>query len=169
MKTLSEFFQHSSAYWGERGHWLVVMTKHRDADCLSRSNFRCALQLLGGNGNEGAKGSQEINDNLAIEEASHWAVGWLQYLIINPEAKELVAKAERMLEKLEDYPVLSDADFSNLETEEANEVWQNCYRVKGRLQYIRAHRDQFEFRDLRDMLANVRGKYFSGYASELLN
>ena len=92
MKTLSEYFKSSSAYWGERHDWLVIATTHREADCLTRSNFRSLIRKLGGNGTEGAKGSQSINDNLAIEEASHLAVGWIQYLIVNPEAKEIVAR-----------------------------------------------------------------------------
>lgn len=169
MKTLSEYFKRDSAYWGECSDWLVVATTHRDADCLTRSNYRCLIQLMGGKGTEGAKGSQSINDNVRIEEASHWAVGWVQYLIINPEAKELVALAEQALERLEDYPVLDEEDFSELEREEADEVWKSCYCVKERIEYIREHRGQFEFHDLRDMLSCVRGNYFAGYASELIS
>lgn len=169
MKALSEYFQTSSAYWGENSDWLVVATTHRESDCLVRSNYRSLIKALGGTGSEGRKGSQSINDNLAIEEASHWAVGWVQYLIVNPAATELVAKAESLLEKLEDYPVVDERDFSELETEEADEVWRNCYRVKDRLAYIREHRSQFEFHDFSEMLAVVRGKYFIGYASELIN
>lgn len=169
MKALSEFFRHSSAYWGERSHWLVVLTTDRDADCLTRSNYRTAIQMLGGNGNEGAKGSQDINDNLAVDEATHWAVGWVQYLIVNPDCAELVAIANKIQEDLEDYPILDESDFSELEMEEANEVWSNCFRIKERIEYIRKHRSQFEFHDLRDMLSCVRGKYFAGYPSELLS
>lgn len=169
MKPLSEYFKHSSAYWGERSHWLVASHNNRDADCLTRSNWRCFIRLLGGQGTEGAKGSQDINDNVAIEEANHWACGWVQYLIINPEATDLVALAEKTLERLEDYPVLDEQDFSELETEEAHEVWQNCYRPKARLKYIREHRSQFEFHDFKDLLNCARGKYFAGYASELLD
>jgi len=131
MNTLSEYFKSSSAYWGECSTWLVAATTTRGADCLARSNWRCFIKLLGGNGAEGLKGPQSINDNVRIEEASHWAVGWVQYLIINPDAKELVALAGKTREELEDYPVLSDEDFSELEMEEAHEVWKNCYRVKG--------------------------------------
>lgn len=171
MQTLSEYFQTSSAYWGKKSDWLVVAIKHRDSDCLTRSNFRCLVAMLAGKESKhaGAKGSTELNDSVAIEEASHWAVGWVQYLILDPNAKELVALVENQLEKLEGYPVVNEDDFSELETEEANEVWKNCYRPNERIDYIRKHRNQFEFHDMADMLACVRGKYFAGYASEILN
>jgi hypothetical protein len=170
MKTLSEYFQTSSAYWGEDSHWLVVATKHRDSDCLTRSNFRCMVAALAGKENKhaGAKGSTALCDTVAIEEASHWAVGWIQYLVIDPADIEKVKQAEQLLAKLEDYPVLNEEDWSELETEEANEVWKNCYRPKERITYIREHRDQFEFHDIADLLSCVRGKYFAGYASELI-
>lgn len=169
MKTLSEMFGRDSAYWGERGNWLVVSVIMRDSDCLSRSNYRCMIQLLGGKGTEGAKGNQEINDNVAIEEASHWAVGWIQYLIINPAHAESVKIATEAIERLEDYPVLDESDYSELEQEEATEVWKNCYHPKERVEYIRKHKSQFEFRDFSDLIGCVRGNYFAGYASELLN
>lgn len=171
MKTLSEYFGSSSAYWGEKSDWLVVATKHRNSDCLVRSNFRCLIEALAGKEHKhaGAKGSSELTEFLAIEEASHWAVGWLQYLIINPADTVGIALAEKLLAEIEDYPVLNEEDFSELESEEANETWKNCYNPSERIEYIRQNRSQFEFHDLRDMLGCVRGNYFAGYASELLN
>ena len=169
MKTLSEYFKSSACYWGDKSDWLVVETVNRDSDCLSRSNYRCFVQLLGGKQSDGAKGSQEINENVAIEEATHWACGWLQYLIINPACGELVKLAGETLEKLDDYPVLNESDFSELESQEADETWKNCFRPLERVKYIRDHKSQFEFRSLADLLGCVRGNYFAGYASELLN
>ena len=118
MKPLSEYFKTSSAYWGERSDWLVAYATHRDADCLARSNWRSFIRKLGGTGEEGAKGSQEINENLAIEEANHWAVGWVQYLLIAPTAADLIAKAEEINADLEDYPVVDEMDWSQLEYDE---------------------------------------------------
>jgi hypothetical protein len=168
MKKLSEYFGRDSAYWGERPDWLVCATLNRDSSVLARSNYRCFIKLLGGKGTEGAKGSTEISENVAIEEASHWACGWLQYLIINPACKELIELAEAAHERLHNYPVLDDDDFSALETEEANQIWRDCYNAKERANYVRKYRSQFEFHNLPDMLHCLRGKYFCGYASELV-
>jgi hypothetical protein len=65
--------------------------------------------------------------------------------------------------------VLNENDFSEREQEAADETWRNCYREKERIKYIRAHRSQFSFASFRDLLDCVRGKFFAGYASELIN
>lgn len=168
MRTLSEYFKRDSAYWGGRREWLVVVTLNRDSGALDRSNYRCVLKLLGGKGTEGAKGSQEVADGVAVEEASHWACGWIQYLIIDPSRPDLVAIAGEALKRLEDYPVLDEDDYSREESEEADLVWRDCYRERERVKYIREHPSQFEFRSFADLIGCVRGKYFSGYASELI-
>jgi hypothetical protein len=182
LPTVRSAFARDSAYWGERADWLIVYTTHRDADCLNRSNYRTVLRMLGAKGTEGAKGSQSITDNLAIEEASHWACGWVQRIVIRPATKalrdsdadawlECVRQEEavaKVLGRIESYPVLDENDFCELETEEANQIWTSCYSVADRIEYIRKHRSQFEFGDFADMLGCVRGKYFAGYASELI-
>jgi hypothetical protein len=106
---------------------------------------------------------------IQTERFSHWAVGWCDYLLVNPECKDAVALADKILDKLDDYPVVNEEHWSNLETEEANQVWKDCYRVKDRIAHVRKHRSQFEFRDFADMLGCLRGHYFNGYASELLS
>jgi hypothetical protein len=74
--------------------------------------------------------------------------------------------------------------LSKVEDEEANRVWLGCYSDAERIKYMRQHASQFdclyvsykpdctETRPLaarwRDILANARGRYFSGYASELI-
>jgi hypothetical protein len=68
----------------------------------------------------------------------------------------------------ESYPILSEDDHSALEQEEADRVWCENYNARERLEYVRRHRGQFDFRNFTDMLGCLRGKYFSGYASELI-
>lgn len=157
----------SSAYWGDRGDWLIVLAVHRDSDALSRSNFEVAEQAL--KALPEVKGWQGENGPVEIVRFNHWAVGWVDYLCVNPECKPAVTLAESMREKLEDYPVLDEEHYSQTEQTEADETWRNCYNERERVKYIREHRSQFEFHDLADLLGCVRGKYFAGYASELLN
>jgi len=167
--TLKEAFKKHSCYFGDYGEWLIVAAVHRDSDCLARSNYRSFIRCLGGTGEEGAGGCQTVLPGLRIEEATHWACGWVQYLVIDPTNAELCCISERILAALEDYPAIDEEDFSKLETEEANEVWSKCYGTQKRIKYIREHRSQFEFRGFSDLLGCVRGNYFAGYASELLN
>lgn len=64
--------------------------------------------------------------------------------------------------------VCSEDCLSTVEDEVAQETWRTCYSDSERLAYIRDHRDDFNFHDFADLMGCVRGKYFSGYASELL-
>lgn len=162
MKTLQENASNvgSSAYWGDKGEWLIAAAVHRDSRCLERSNFRCFDKQLRAASEDGS---------VDIERFNHWAVGWVDYLIVNPASAETIKLAESIREKLDDYPVVDEQDFSELEMEEANGIWKDCYRPKERVEYIRKHRSQFEFRDFSDLISCVRGKYFAGYASELLS
>ena len=131
--------------------------QHRDSDALTRSNFRCMLAALGGE-----------SETVIVVRERHWAVGWVEWIAIHKTDDKALQTADEIQAHLEDYPVLDDDDFSDLETEEAAEVWADCYSVAARLDYIRRNRDQFEFRDYADMIGCVRGKYFAGHASELL-
>lgn len=139
--------------------WLVApVSQNRDSEALSRSNFECFVKAMGGE-----------SEDVQVHRFGHWGPGWFEIVLINPARADLVKQAQEMEDSLADYPVLDEMDFSQKEQDEANEVWQNCYRVNERIKYIRDHRSQFEFHDMKDMLACVRGQYFSGYASELIH
>ena len=47
--------------------------------------------------------------------------------------------------------------------------FEMAYDDASRLEYVRKYRDQFEFNDYADLIGCIRGRYFAGYASELLN
>ena len=47
-------------------------------------------------------------------------------------------------------------------------VWASCYSDRDRLEYIRLHPDQFDFRDYAEVIAVVRGRYFIGCDADLL-
>lgn len=159
MQTLNEAHKQDASYWGGRPDWLIVDAMTRDSEAISRSNFRVALKRL----------EAISEEHVAVERSNHWAVGWVDYLIVDRENPAMVAAAKAIQAKLADYPVLDEEDFSREESDEADEVWRNCYSPKERIDYIRKHESQFEFHGLSDLLGCVRGKYFSGYACELLH
>lgn len=145
-------------YYGE--HWedyFVFLGQHRDSDDLAQSNFAVGLKELGGE-----------SETVLVVREGHWAVGWVEWIAIHKDDEAALRKADAMKERLEDYPILDEEDFSEREMESANSVWKDCYSVEERIRYIREFRDQFEFHDFRDMLGCVRGEYFIGYASGLL-
>jgi len=137
--------------------WLCLLTRSRDSDCLTESNWHCALQELGGE-----------SDNVSIERFGHWACGWWEALSVRAGTEEHT-KAKDIADRLESYPVLDEDEFSEREDEEAQRVWADCYTERDRVEYIRNHSGQFDFHNYADLLGCVRGKYFSGYAGELIH
>jgi hypothetical protein len=130
----------------------------RDSDALERSNFACMLKALGGE-----------SETVQVVRENHWAVGWVEWIAIHQDDGAALKIADEIQEGLQDYPVVDESHWSELEQEEASEVWRDCYSPKERIRYIREHSSQFEFHNFRDLLGCVRGEYFAGYASELLN
>lgn len=131
METMEKAHSHDACYFGEHGHWLIAYGRHRDSDILSISNFESMKKAL----KELPEFTdwENVNAPVTIERSTHWAVGWIDYLIVNPEAKEIVAHAEKLRASLEDYPVLDDNDFSNREYEAFGESWNDW----GREDYTR--------------------------------
>lgn len=148
-----------SHYFGETwpDYFSSGVGQSRDSDALERSNFVCMLEALGG----------ESETVLVIRE-SHWAVGWVEWIAIHADDAEALETADTIMDKLQDYPVLNEEHFSETEQADADQTWQNCYSPLERVAYIRKFRDQFEFQTFADLLGCVRGRYFAGYASELL-
>jgi hypothetical protein len=140
--------------------WLGFIGQSRDSKPLERSNFTVAVARL--------KAIDPDGNDWRKESFGHWACGWIEEVYVRP-GSEVAKAAQEMRDALELYPVLDEEHFSELENEEANEVWRNCYRVQDRIDYIRQHRSQFEFRGIGDMLGCIRGNYFVGYASELIS
>jgi hypothetical protein len=130
----------------------------RDSDALERSNFACMLKAIGGE-----------SDTVQVVRESHWAVGWVEWIAIHGDDEAALRIADMVQELLKDYPVVNEEHWSELEREDANETWMNCYSQQERIDYIRCHRSQFEFHDMADLIGCVRGQYFAGDACELLN
>lgn len=137
--------------------WFVGLGQHRDSDALGRSNFRAALEALGGE-----------SETVQVVREGHWAVGWIEWIAIHESDERALTVQYEIEGSLKSYPVLDESDWSEEESEEANEVWSNCYNDRERIDYVRENSDQFYFASWSDLRAVIRGDYFTGYASELL-
>lgn len=154
------------SYFGaEWPGYFVFMGRNRDSDCLTNCNFTEALAAIGG---ERTADDENETPHATVVRESHWAVGWVEWIAIHESATEALQAADRIKEALEDYPVVNESALSEAEQEEATQVWRDCYKDSERLEYIRRYRSQFDFRDFADMLAVARGRWFTGYASELI-
>lgn len=152
-----------SNYFGEVWpDYFVFLSRHRDSDELTESNFRVAMQKLESLPYFDGESRLEVREN-------HWAVGWVEWIAIHADDTDALKAADEMAAALENYPVLDEEDFSSLEQENAEKLWCDCYSAKERVAYIRRHPSHFEPHSFADLLACVRGKYFIGYASDLLH
>lgn len=144
---------------GDRSEWLVALVHHRESDLVTESNWHVGCGMI-----EAAGVDPEDYEQHSF---NHWAVGWVEIMLVRP-GTVAHARALTIEARLADYPLLDDDDHSQREQDAANELWA-VYGQGARLEYIRDHRSQFEFRSFADMLGCARGRYFAGYASELVS
>jgi len=160
-----------SDWFGQPWHgYYVFLGQTRNSGALDRANFDAgwkAIQAVASK--ESVLGDEDESATVVKVCENHWACGWIEWIAIHESDEAALKVADEIAGTLTDYPVVDESLFSQYETDEANDVWKSCYRVKDRVKYIRAHPSQFEFRDYSDLIGCVRGNYFAGYASELLN
>lgn len=136
--------------------WLTVLTRSRDSDILTESNWEVALKRLGGE-----------SESVEIFRFGHWACGWWEALCVKAGTDGAIIGAE-IESELKAYPILDEDHFSEMEQVEADRIWAENYSYSERIEYIREHDSQFEFNSFSDLISCVRGEYFRGYASELV-
>jgi len=150
----------SYAGFGPVGHYVIV-SRHRDSDALSRSNWIVACDRLAQAA--GLTGVPADDSAAPVYEwrASHWAVGWVEYLMVRPEAPEAVLQEARaILESLEDYPELDESHWSELEWEEAADYWVSM-SVRDRALLIKdSHSSASLFAARRDYMPDDCGRVY---------
>ena len=93
----------------------------RDSDALERSNYRRIFEDLQAKADECWR-----SDSVYDFRASHWAVGWVEQIIVKADAPEPVLDLlVEIIDALEGYPVYDEEDFSALETEESEAFWDS--------------------------------------------
>lgn len=96
----------------DRQDWIVApCARTRDSGHLDESNFDACLKLLGGE-----------SDTAEVHRFNHWGPGWFEIILVSPSRADDV---ERIKDKLENYPVLDDEDFSDREYEAACRWWKD--------------------------------------------
>jgi hypothetical protein len=95
------------------GEWYVFLGRHRDMSVLQESNFQRGLELIGGE-----------SETVMIVREGHWGFGWIEWIAIHESDHAALAEADEILCALEDYPVLDDMHYSNMEWEAIGEYWE---------------------------------------------
>ena len=101
----------------------VILT--RDSDILTESNYHAIVKRL--------ESFPEYEDLWAIEECSHWAVGWVKHLTFQVfddtgNVSPIVAVLIDIHNELCDYPLLDEDDFSEREYDAAIENIKDACR-----------------------------------------
>jgi hypothetical protein len=113
------------AEWPE--YYSAGVGQSRDFDCLERSNFVAMLAALGGE-----------SGTVQVVRESHWAVGWVEWIAIHESDETALRAADEQQERLENYPVLDEDDWSRREWEGAAETWDRL-TVGDRIATFRRH------------------------------
>lgn len=166
---LSRWTRPSSYFGATWPEYFVFLSRNRDSDELTESNFETAIARLEALPDWTPPDSDDEAVSRYVVRESHWACGWVEWIAIHETDTEALKAADEMAADLESYPVLDEEDLSRREDEEAQRVWRDCYDVRERADYVRKFRNQFNFCDWRDVRAVIRGDYFTGYASELIH
>lgn len=101
------------------GHFCVA-TKNRDSKLLERHNFTSANTRLEPYNSDDVEQEER---SVYVWRASHWGVGWVEYLMIRPEASPLIQEEVlKIINDLEEYPILNE-DAYHTEALEISEEW----------------------------------------------
>jgi len=95
-------------------NWAIFYTHHRDSGLLDQSNASAIQQEL-------EKFADGDDPNVVFESHSHWAVGYVDGFSIRVFKRGRITQAFRkyheLQERMENYPILNDGDYSNREYE----------------------------------------------------
>jgi hypothetical protein len=98
----------------EAANWTIVYTHHRGSGLLEESNAAAIENTL-------RPYLEADNPDVIEEHHRHWACGWIDGYAIRVFRNEKVTEAFRtyikLLERLDEYPVLDDEDYSRREYE----------------------------------------------------
>jgi len=118
-------FDSAENFIGEHAEGYIIMAQHRDSDSLSRSNWEVAVKMF---------------PDAKVVRYRHWLVGWTEQLLLSLDApEEELIRAAQMREDLDDYPVLDEQHWSELEYNEAYEYWESL-SLRERIELCSRHR-----------------------------
>ena len=114
------------SYFGSQWpEWYVCLGQNRDSDSLTRSNFICTLEALGGE-----------SETVRVIRESHWAVGWVEWIGIHESNTEALKIADAILQGLDAYPVVDEDHWSDLEWNEVYTYWE-AMSLQERVEWCR--------------------------------
>ena len=138
------------------GYYSSGFGQSRDSDALERANFQAAWARLK---NDRAIGPENEEPTVQIVRENHWAVGWVEWIAIHESDTEALRIARELCAQCEDYPVLDEELFSQIEDEDCSATWEHCYNPHERVKYFRSH--GYTAQSFGDLLRAVRGDWYA--------
>ena len=115
----------------------VITSKNRDSDSLTRSNWECIGHDMSAEAYDDGTDGFESRPTVYHWRAGHWACGWVEYMMVRADApKDILAKADEILRRLDVFPVYDEHHWSALEWDEACEYWERM-SISDRVELIR--------------------------------
>ena len=127
---------YESNYLGENlSDYYILYSHHRDSDILEKSNFECISREI-------EEFSKELNldEGFYIQRSSHWAVGWIELLLIHKNNTELLKQADIISGSLHYYPVFDESHFWEKEYKE----WTRNFRDECE-SFIRSEHEKLDY------------------------
>lgn len=90
-------------YGGDHPDWLVTFAQTRDSDQVERSNWQFITSSI----------LTAYPDDAVIESMGHWAVGWVEYLLVKPDSPAVKVMSD-WVEVLKIYPIANDEHYEIL-------------------------------------------------------
>ena len=131
-RKFESFAWHRAGELGDAENWTIYYTSGRDAGLLAQSNHAAIAQRM-------APFMAGDDPDVVAERHSHWAVGYLDGFSIRvyrPDGRITPAFEElhRILEDLDNYPILNESDYSDREYQATLENYRNeLWELKGDL------------------------------------
>ena len=109
----------SFVWWRKRemndaDQWAIIYTSNRDSGLLDQSNSTVIAKVMG----QFTKGR---SPSVVLESHSHWAVGHVDGFSVRVYRRGKITKAFRayfqLLEQMDDYPILDESHYSDIEYE----------------------------------------------------
>ena len=109
--------------------WSVIYTHNRDSGLLDQSNASVIANAL-------EPFTEGDDPDVVFESHSHWAVGHVDGFSVrvfrHGEITEAFTKYHELAERMSDYPILDESDFSNREYEATlSNIKEAAWRLKN--------------------------------------
>jgi hypothetical protein len=102
---------------------LACVSTHRETPPILVPNQTIALEWLSAADPDGTAHT--------VVRFSHWAVGWIDYVIVNTQRAAVVEVCADIMQRLDDYPLLDEARCCAYEWEANHPATGECYSEDG--------------------------------------